>query len=233
MSLVYLKWSFLLLAVWLVIYWADAAGRRSLVTLGLGTMPFSLTEPLFVPSYWNPPTLFDLARRTGFDIESVIFAFSVGGIAGSLYKLLLRGHHEKVAAAQKHDGQHGLHRFALATPLAIFPLLYLIAGWNPIYAGIAAMAMGAVAAGLCRPDLWRQIAIGGLSFLLVYFVFFQTLISVNTGYVEAVWNLRALSGVVILGVPMEELLFAASLGMMWSGLYEHLTWTRWVRDGDK
>jgi hypothetical protein len=32
-----------------------------------------LTEPLFVPDYWNPPSLFDLARRSGFDIESVIF----------------------------------------------------------------------------------------------------------------------------------------------------------------
>ena len=74
MSLVYLKWSFLLLVVWGVLYASDAAGRRSLLTLSLGTVPFSLTEPLFVPSYWNPPTLFDLARRTGFDIESVIFA---------------------------------------------------------------------------------------------------------------------------------------------------------------
>ena len=70
-------------------------------------------------------------------------------------------------------------------------------------------------------------------FCLFISSFFQTLVAVNTGYVEAVWNLRALSGVLTLDVPMEELLFAASLGMMWSGLYEHLTWTRWVRDGDK
>ena len=64
MSLVYLKWSFLLLVVWGgVLYASDAAGRRSLLTPSLGTVPFSLTEPLFVPSYWNPPTLFDLARR--------------------------------------------------------------------------------------------------------------------------------------------------------------------------
>lgn len=43
------------------------------------TTPFGLTEPLFVPNYWSPPSLFDLARSTGFDIESFIFSFGIGG----------------------------------------------------------------------------------------------------------------------------------------------------------
>lgn len=37
---------------------------------------FGLTEPLFVPKYWNPPSLFDLAQRTGFGIKSLIFCFA-------------------------------------------------------------------------------------------------------------------------------------------------------------
>lgn len=41
-------------------------------------MLLGFTEPLFVPAYWNPPTLFDLAQRTGFDIESLIFTFAIG-----------------------------------------------------------------------------------------------------------------------------------------------------------
>jgi len=46
----------------------------------LFTMPFGPTDPLFVPEYWSPPSLFDLARTTGFDIESLIFCFDIGGI---------------------------------------------------------------------------------------------------------------------------------------------------------
>ncbi len=37
------------------------------------TMPFGLTEPIFGPKYWSLPSLFNLARRTGFDQEGLIF----------------------------------------------------------------------------------------------------------------------------------------------------------------
>ena len=52
------------------------------------TMPFGLTEALFVPRYWDPPSLFDLAQRTGFDIESLIFSFGIGGVGSVLYNIL-------------------------------------------------------------------------------------------------------------------------------------------------
>ncbi|NQY26146.1 MAG: hypothetical protein HRT92_03100 [Piscirickettsiaceae bacterium] len=44
------------------------------------TAPFWLTEPLFVPDYWIPPSLFYLAVTTGFNIESLIFCFGIGGV---------------------------------------------------------------------------------------------------------------------------------------------------------
>ena len=40
--------------------------RRSTFNVSLGTMLLGLTEPAFVPTYWNPPTLWNLARQTGF-----------------------------------------------------------------------------------------------------------------------------------------------------------------------
>ena len=52
------------------------------------TTPFGLTEPLFVPEYWLPPSLFDLAENTGFDIESLIFCFAIGGMGAVFYNLL-------------------------------------------------------------------------------------------------------------------------------------------------
>ena len=41
---------------------------------------------------------------------------------------------------------------------------------------------------------------------------------------ERVWNLSALSGVLIFGAPVEELLWAFAFGTYWSGVYEHFTW---------
>lgn len=69
----------------LVLYAVRRDLRRSMFWVSAGTALLGLTEPLFVPRYWNPFTVFDLARRTGFDIESLVFSFAIGGIVFSAY----------------------------------------------------------------------------------------------------------------------------------------------------
>jgi hypothetical protein len=96
--------------------------------------------------------------------------------------------------------------------------------WNPIYPGIAALFVGALASGLCRPDLWPNTLIGGLLFLALYTVFLLGLKSLWPGYIEAVWNLSDLIAWRPAGLPLEELLFGFGFGMYWSSVYEHVTW---------
>ena len=50
------------------------------------------------------------------------------------------------------------------------------------------------------------------------------LVWLTPGYIAHVWNLPALSGVLIGGIPPEELLFGFSFGWYWAGVYEHFTW---------
>jgi hypothetical protein len=185
--------------------------------------PFGLTEPMFVPEYWNPPSLFELAQRTGFDIESIVFSFAIGGIAAVLYNIILHKRMEVLSPAERHQWRHRLHRWALAAPFVLFPVLYFLP-WNPVYAGIAAMVLGAIAAVLCRPDLTSNTLVGGILFLALYTVFLLGLKWSAPGYIEQVWNLEALSGVLIYGLPLEELLFGFSFGLVWTGIYEHFTW---------
>jgi hypothetical protein len=180
---------------------------------------------LFVPAYWNPPSLFDLSRATGFDVESIIFSFGIGGIGAVLYNLFTGRVDKGMAAAQRHSARHRLHSWALALPFVSFVVLSLFR-WNPIYPAIVAMALGAVATMLCRPDLARKTWVGALLFIAYYTLFLLGVEVTAPGYIERIWNLEALSGVRILGVPLEEFLFAASFGAFWSGLYEHITWQR-------
>ena len=63
-------------------------------------------------------------------------------------------------------------------------------------------------------------------FLGIYFVYFFTLIAMYPGYVEKVWNLKAISGILVFDIPIEELLFALSFGFIWSSIYEHITWKK-------
>ena len=87
----WLLWASAFLIPWTLLYaFADADRRRVIWRTSLITSLFGLTEPIFVPQYWNPPSLFDLAARTGFDIESLIFSFAIGGIGASAYAWLTR-----------------------------------------------------------------------------------------------------------------------------------------------
>jgi hypothetical protein len=89
---------------------------------------------------------------------------------------------------------------------------------------LVALALGALAAVGCRPDLIRNTLVGGMLFLGLYAVFMLGLRWFAPGYIEAVWNLPVLSGALIYGIPLEELLFGLTFGMYWSAVYEHVTW---------
>jgi len=221
-------WSLGFLAVWLSLYLSKSAMRRQMLRTSLWTSPLGLTEPLFVPEYWNPPSLFGLAQRTGFDLESLIFCFAIGGIATVLYEALVPVRHKAMSHGERSDPRHRLHLLALTSPVIVFILLQLGTSWNPIYSGSLAMFVGAIASLLCRPDLKIKLWVGGGVFVLLYFVFFELLKMLFPGYVERVWNLSAISGLLIWGVPLEEYLFAITFGMMWSSLYEHLSWQKIV-----
>ena len=222
---VWLLWSSAFLVPWLALYLGNARHRRIMWRASLATALLGLTEPIFVPSYWNPPSLFELAQRTRFDIESLIFTFAIGGIGAVLYNTLTRQAVVAVDAQERSGRRHRFHRSALLAPFVLFVPLDLLP-WNPIYPSIVCLVLGAVASVGCRPDLTRKTLVGGGLFLGLYGIFMLGLRWFAPGYIEQVWNLPALSGVLLYGIPLEELLFGASFGMYWTGVYEHLTWHR-------
>lgn len=149
---VWLIWSSAFLLPWLLLYARFPRHRVPMWRSSLVMAPFGSAEPLFVPEYWKPPSLFKLAQKTGFDIERVIFSFAIGDIAAVLNNVILHKQIDALELAERPHWWHRRHRWALATPFALFPILYFLP-WNPIHAGIAAMLLGAIAAVLCRPDL--------------------------------------------------------------------------------
>jgi len=218
--------SLILFLAWLVIFLLNKNLRKEMLWASLITLPLGLTEPLFVPEYWAPPSLFNLAAKTGFDIESFIFAFAIGGIAAVLYELFFKTKHKKMSKHEMRGKRHKFHLLALFSPAIIFLLLYLFTNLNPIYSAIIAIFAGAIATILCRPDLKNKIFAGGFLFFGIYFLFFLFLNLIFPGWVEQTWNLSEISGILILGIPIEELLFAFAVGMIWSGVYEHVKWRR-------
>ncbi len=218
--------SLLLLLVWSIIFISHKSLREEMLKTSLFTMLLGFTEPLFVPEYWLPKSLFNLAARTGFDLESFIFAFALGGLAVIFYEAVTKIKHLQIPKKRISREKIRLHRLLLLLPVVIFIIISLFSSLNPIYPTIISLMIGGLGTILCRPDLWKKIVLGGLIFFCFYFCFFLVIVSVYPNFVRETWNLAALSGIVIFGIPLEELLFALGVGFMWSGIYEHLLWIR-------
>jgi hypothetical protein len=208
------------LVIWLVIFAAKPFLRRQMLWVSVFTMLTGFTEPLFVPAYWNPPSLFNLAATTRFDMESFIFSFAVGGIGSALYEAALNVKHHKMIRGEFRE-RRWLHFASIASMPLVFALLLLFTGLNPIYSAGIALLAGSVAAVVCRPDLVKNTIVGGFLFMALYFIFFLCTNLALPTFINS-WNISALSGIVVVGVPIEELMFAFTYGMLWSGLYEHI-----------
>jgi hypothetical protein len=219
-------WSLLLLGIWGVIFLLlrNKEGKRKMFVVSAWTSLLGLTEPIFVPAYWNPPSLFDLAYRTHFDLESFIFSFAIGGIVVALYDWIFKVRYGAMPYHDRCGPRHRYHLFALLSAPVLFFTLLIFAPISPIYSAFIAMMVGGFATWYCRPDLKKKMITSAFLFLGLYFLYFLTLIAAYPGYVERVWNLAVISGILTFGVPLEELMFAFGLGFFWSSVYEHITW---------
>ncbi len=197
-----------------------------MLVVSLWTSLFGLTEPLFVPEYWSPPSLFDLALRTGFDIEALLFAFAVGGLAAVIYEAVFKTRHQPVSSSEQHEGRHKYHWFIVVSGPVLFFALAFFSGLNPIYSAFIAMFTGGFLILYCRPDLMPKMLVSAFMFGIIYFVSFLFLMFLYPSFVNQVWNIKVLSGIMVFGIPLEELVFAFGFGFLWSGIYEHVTWRK-------
>ncbi len=222
----WLLWSWGLFVIWLIFYvlLKTKESKKEMLIVSLWTAIFGLTEPIFVPEYWNPPSLFNLAQNTGFDLESLLFAFSIGGIVSIIYEAFFNSKHIKMTKYEKRQPRHKLHFIILLSGPIIFILLELTTKLNPIYTASIALMIAGLFTWYCRPDLIEKMVLTAFLFSMLYFIFFLSLLYIFPNYVQLVWNFTSISGILISGIPVEEILFAFSFGFYWSSIYEHIKW---------
>ncbi len=213
------------------------------------------TEPLFVPSYWNPPSILKFGR---WDFESFPFCFAVGGITAvlteippikgfllDLYYVLERILRGLLALISTITGGR-IHPAILDRPmvsvliprdqlrienmlLVTFSLaVFGVTGQfaiNIIYKAAIVGLSSALWIAWRRPSLRWQIPGGGFSFTLLYTIVLVVTPLRFPGFFSY-WNLPALSGIRILGAPAEEYLYAFTFGAFWAPLYEAWKQTR-------
>jgi len=97
--------------------------------------------------------------------------------------------------------------------------------WHPgktMYNTIISFVVGAIVLACLRRDLIPLMLTSALSFTVLYFFLFLCLLFLYPQFVQRYYNLGNLLGIYVLGVPIEELLFAATGGAIWSVAYEYV-----------
>jgi hypothetical protein len=221
--------------------------RKNLHEFWWGTFACALlgfTEPLFVPEYWTPPSILSFGR---WDLESFLFCAFVGGISGvapewrplrilfqaidfGIWKLSRRIYDwfQRLTGGLPLPPEDDIvsprdlrrdNALLLAIFLGGFGFTAHL-GLNVIYdAALTCLLVGAYVAWY-RPRLRWQVWAGGLTFTVIY-----TVVLLLTGlryptFYDDHWNLSALSGIRIWDAPLEEYIFAFTMGVFWGPLFE-------------
>lgn len=178
--------------------------------------PMALTSILFVPQYWTPASLFNLDQKIRVGIEDFLWAAAAGGIASVVGEVVLK---ERLAAIRR--SRHTRHYAPFVLLVALFVVLQF---WrnNTMDNTIISFAAGAVILAYVRRDLIPLMLTSSASFTVLYFALFLWVLLLYPQFVERFYNLPKLLGIYIHGVPIEELLFAATGGAIWSVAYEYV-----------
>lgn len=174
---------------------------------GLMGAPWALLELAWVPRYWAPVRLTTLA---GVGVEDVLFAAGTGVLGFACAILPLR-------SRLRYEFRRRELALAAVTALPVATVVHVCLYWAGAGVGcevVIPIAAAAVVLLALAPHRWPLAAWGCAGFTLIYFGAVKLLYA-TLPHFRSQWNLPALSGVTLLGVPLEEVAWGAAFGAAW------------------
>lgn len=212
----YLTGCALLFIVWGAMFALRKDLRREMIFASSFGLPVGLIDHFLVPTYWHPDSLFGLMEKYTVGIESFLFVFLMAGISSVVYEFLTQQKLKKML----HDTRPHLLPFILTG--IVFFILATIFPTKAIYVFMSVALLGAVAIVVRRRDLWKQVSASAFLFSGLYLATFVVVGLIYPDLVERFYNFDAISGILFLGVPIEEVATAFFAGAFWSVMYEYM-----------
>lgn len=204
--------------------------RKVIRPMALAALPFAATERLFYPEYWSPPFVLDLVNRIGFGLEDVLFVVALAAVTSTSYAVLTgSGYAPCEKARQAFSWQRSLP--AVSGVLAIcFALVALFVWLDIAMIYGACIIMVGMGASLCamRRDLWWPSVVGALATTGLYFGICLTLELLLPNVFAKHWHTEKFLDLYLVGVPLEELLYAGGAGFVATCFYPFVTRQKFV-----
>ena len=218
----YAIWVFFFAIIWGVFFLARPDLRKQSVIIGLFV---AFLTPLvgwwYLNDYWSPVFTWEVRfweLRSG--IDEILLGFFLGAVGSIGYEVLFRKSPEGAPQSRK--------SFSFAFPIVAFSMLYgvgaglaVFTGINSIYASLISFALAIAGLSFLRKDLvWGGFMSGIVSSLTLFLSYVLWLEVIFPGTIKEWWYLGNISGVLILGVPIEEILWGFAWGWVAGMLYE-------------
>jgi hypothetical protein len=210
----YLWGSLLLLPLWLLGYIKNKDSRKEMVICGVlfGITAVAIGYLYANKDYWNPPYIFNNVLH----LEDFLYGFLFGGISAEIYEIVLGFRDERINMKRR---LYLLPVFLIITILCFYLLIDLL-GWNSIFAHILPPFIVGLLAITFRKDFILPTILAGIFMLIVTFLWQKAILLLYPSMISDYWLMDNLSGNLITGVPIEELIFAFALGFGASSFYE-------------
>lgn len=201
--------------IWLILFLKRKDLRKKILTMSVLVAPLGpLSEFFYLRDYWHPELLF--GARIG--IEDILFAFFVGGISSVIYEEIFGKRFTR-----RHLPGHRKTMFSLA----IFGLFWMVLGvvvfgYNSIYVSTLGFILIALVMLAFRHDLIKTALFSGFLMGCLMFVFYLSFLSIFPEAVKQWWLIKNISGILVLGIPLEELMWGFGWGMIAGPAYEFI-----------
>jgi hypothetical protein len=213
--------SLVLLGIFIVAYsLSPTRQRKPMMLSGLLSIPWSLASISFVPDYWHPERV--VTFLTGF--EDIIFSFANGGTVWLLSIWIFR------------------NSFLLNIRTSIILKRYIFCSIFGIVVrfasrrfGIGVMASTIIAIVILgvfliavQRNVWPLTLTGMSTFTIIYMAVLFTIFTLWPEFIGQ-WNTENLWGIRIIGIPLEEIVWAAAYGGVWPILMAYVFDLKWSK----
>jgi Lycopene cyclase len=217
---VYLVGSLLFVPIWLLLFWRLPGARREMLAMSalFVCIGVPMEALLYTRDWWHPTTI--TGTRVG--VEDFIYSIGNGGYMAALYGAITRSGYERSAPPPSL-----WLRVAPVVCLVVLPLS-LVYGFG-VHSFVATSVGSLVALAIvlgARPDLAR-VAIGtGVVGTMLAIPVYVAMEAIFPGSIAATWDLPHLSGLLPLGIPIEDLLWYLYTCALWGTYYKFATGLR-------
>jgi len=212
----YLVGNGMLAIVWLTFFFLRKDLRKQQLFVSCLLAPLALLADLlwFYHDYWRPEyfTNFTVGNIV-LGIESPLTGFLTGGISTIIYEVVFRKRHS-----------FGKPR-NLMTIIMIFLAFVIMGvlikiGLNSIWASSSAFILITILGLLIDRDLLKDAILSGALMAPLIIIFYLVWLTIYPKAIQKFWLTEALSGIKLLEIPIEEIVWFCAAGMGAGVLYE-------------